>query len=197
VTFKDLQKLLQSNSQNNNVIDLQSRLHDKPFWIFNQEEHKQEDIRTKGQCCFWHIIKPPQKDGHDMPVLPYQKTLFEALQKHKHIWILKSRGIGCSEFLLRYIAWCCIAEIISPISRVCFIVGPRIDLAEDLIARFKALLNNCRNDNYFDRTQSTVAYLNGVRVEAFPSHHVDTMRGLTDVKFILSDESGRPISNLF
>jgi hypothetical protein len=26
-------------------------------------------------------------------------------------------------------------------------------------------------------------------VEAFPSHHVDTMRGLTDVKFILSDES--------
>jgi hypothetical protein len=27
-------------------------------------------------------------------------------------------------------------------------------------------------------------------VEAFPSHHVDTMRGLTDVKFILSDESG-------
>ena len=40
-----------------------------------------------------------------------------------------------------------------------------------------------------DRTQSTVAFLNGVRVEAFPSHHVDTMRGLTDVKWILSDES--------
>jgi hypothetical protein len=41
----------------------------------------------------------------------------------------------------------------------------------------------------YDRTQSTVAFLNGVRVEAFPSHHVDTMRGLTDVKFILSDEN--------
>jgi hypothetical protein len=45
------------------------------------------------------------------------------------------------------------------------------------------------NSDQNDRTQSTVAYLNGVRVEAFPSHHVDTMRGLTNVKFILSDES--------
>ena len=40
-----------------------------------------------------------------------------------------------------------------------------------------------------DRTQSTVAIINGVKVEAFPSHHVDTMRGLTNVKFILSDET--------
>jgi flagellar basal body rod protein FlgC len=41
----------------------------------------------------------------------------------------------------------------------------------------------------FDRTQSTVAIINGVKVEAFPSHHVDTMRGLDNVKFILSDET--------
>jgi hypothetical protein len=122
-----------------------------------------------------------------MPVLPYQKTLYEALQNHKHIWLLKSRGIGVTTFLLRYIAWCCIREIISPMgSRVCIITGPRIDLAEDLIGRFKGLFAPNLEQN---RTQSTVAFLNGVRVEAFPSHHVDTMRGLTDVKFILSDES--------
>ena len=126
-----------------------------------------------------------------MPVLSYQKIIYDALQKHKHIWILKSRGIGCSEFLLRYIAWCCISGKIagSAISRVCFIVGPRIDLAEDLIARFKGLFDDLGGPNHNDRTQNTVAYLNGVRVEAFPSHHVDTMRGLTDVKWILSDES--------
>ena len=55
-----------------------------------------------------------------------------------------------------------------------------------MIARFKGLL---RENLVNDRSQSTVAFLNGVRVEAFPSHHADTMRGLTDVKFILSDES--------
>jgi hypothetical protein len=65
-------------------------------------------------------------------------------------------------------------------ARICIITGPRIDLAEDLIARFKALFQN----KYFesDRTQSTVAFINGVKVEAFPSHHVDTMRGLDNVK---------------
>jgi hypothetical protein len=192
VTFKDLQKAVQSNGQgNNNSLDLIAKLQNKPFWIFDKEVHKQEHIRTNGLCCWWHGIGCTQKDGRDMPVLPYQKTLYEALQNHKHIWILKSRGIGCSEFLLRYIAWCCITRFSRNTSRVCFIVGPRIDLAEDLIARFKSLLlgKNPQKSDFSDRTQSTVAYLNGVRVEAFPSHHVDTMRGLTDVKFILSDES--------
>jgi hypothetical protein len=122
-----------------------------------------------------------------MPVLPYQKILYDALQNHKHIWIKKSRGIGCSEFLLRYIAWSCLQHFAAN-DRVCIITGPRIDLAEDLIARFKGLFIKIYNSPN-DRTQSTVAFLNGVRVEAFPSHHVDTMRGLTDVKFILSDES--------
>jgi late competence protein required for DNA uptake (superfamily II DNA/RNA helicase) len=123
-----------------------------------------------------------------MPVLPYQKILSDALQNHKHIWILKSRGIGVTEFLLRYIAWRYIVEKIFNGSRVCIVTGPRIDLAEDLIARFKGLFANELILARHDRTQSFVAYLNGVRVEAFPSHHVDTMRGLTDVKFI-SDES--------
>jgi hypothetical protein len=77
-------------------------------------------------------------------------------------------------------------KTLESVSLYCFIVGPRIDLAEDLIARFKGLIGRQSTN---DRTSSTVTYLNGVRVEAFPSHHVDTMRGLTDVKFILSDES--------
>ena len=124
-----------------------------------------------------------------MPVLPYQKILYDSLQNHKHIWCLKSRGIGVTTFLLSYIAWCCISGIFSCNARVCIITGPRIDLAEDLIARFKGLFSSESEQNGRDRTQSTVAFLNGVRVEAFPSHHVDTMRGLDNVRFIMSDES--------
>jgi len=187
VTFKDLQKVVQSNTNGQITSDdLQARLLDKPFWIFDRGQHRQEDIRTKGECCFWHIIKPPQKDGHDMPVLPYQKNLYDALQNHKHIWCLKSRGIGVTTFLLRYIAWYCVCNLFGPNSRVCIITGPRIDLAEDLIARFRGLF---REQFPNDRNSSTVTYLNGVKVEAFPSHHVDTMRGLDNVKFIISDES--------
>ena len=41
------------------------RLQNKPFWIWNIEEHKQEDIKTKGDCCFNPIIGLPQKNGVD------------------------------------------------------------------------------------------------------------------------------------
>jgi hypothetical protein len=122
-----------------------------------------------------------------MPLLPYRRTLYDSLQNHKHIWIKKARGIGVTEFLLRYIAWSCFSKY-SANSRVCIVTGPRLDLAEDLIARFKGLLIE-RNYIIPDRTASTVAIVNGVKVEAFPSHRVDTMRGLDNVKFIISDES--------
>jgi hypothetical protein len=164
VTFKDLQKLVQSNGQNLKV-DLQVKLQGKPFWIFDKEQHRQEDIRTKGQCCFWHIIGCPKKNGNPMPVLPYQKILYDALQNHKHIWILKSRGIGVTEFLLRYIAWCCVIKKIIANSRVCIVTGPRIDLAEDLIARFKGLFSQQLTN---DRTSSTLTILMVLEWKPFP-----------------------------
>ncbi len=64
VLFKDLQRLVQSQSGPEQSQLLQ-RLRDKPFWIWNKEQHKQADIRTKGDCCFNHIIRLPQKDSHD------------------------------------------------------------------------------------------------------------------------------------
>jgi hypothetical protein len=47
VTFRDLQKLVQSQSSPGQS-ELLQRLRDKLFWIWNQQQHKQEDIRTKG-----------------------------------------------------------------------------------------------------------------------------------------------------
>ena len=62
-------------------------------------------------------------------------------------------------------------------------------MAEDLIDRFKGLFSRKFSIKENDGTASTVAIVNGVKVEAFPSHHVDTMRGLDNVKFIYCDES--------
>ena len=42
--FKDLQKLVQQSSKSNSEQkELFEKLKDKPFWIWNVEEHKQED----------------------------------------------------------------------------------------------------------------------------------------------------------
>ena len=111
MTFKDLQKLIQSSSQSNpNNTKLLERLANKPFWIWNQEDHRLEDIRTKGDCCFDHIIGLPKKDGIEKPLYDYQKIIYDSLQSHKQLWVKKATGLGITEFMLRFMAWLCLKD---------------------------------------------------------------------------------------
>jgi hypothetical protein len=195
VTFKDLKKRVSVETQQQ-----QSRLFDtlqnKPFWISDREQHKQEDIRTDGDCCFNHIIGLPQKDGIDKPLYDYEQLIFDALVTdnanagNKHIWIKKATGLGISEFMLRFMAWLCLKDNTLSRSQMCIVTGPRIDLAIALIDRMKNLFVSSGKGiaPAFD-TKETVIELNGVKIEAFPSHHLDAMRGLPNVSFILLDEA--------
>ena len=68
MTFKDLKKrIISSLNQQQQQTQSFDKLQNKPFWIWNIEEHKQEDIRTKGECCFNHIIGLPTKEGLEKP----------------------------------------------------------------------------------------------------------------------------------
>ena len=61
---------------------------------------------------------------------------------------------------------------------MCIVTGPRIDLAIALIDRMKRLfLGSSKNltTTTFD-IKETVIELNNVKIEAFPSHHLDAMR---------------------
>jgi hypothetical protein len=119
LTFKDLKKRVSLESITQQQSRLFERLQNKPFWIWNVEEHKQEDIKTKGECCFNHIIGLPQKDGIDKPLLDYERIIFDSLVTHnnnfnssgnKHLWIKKATGLGISEFMLRFMAWLCLKD---------------------------------------------------------------------------------------
>ncbi len=107
---------------------------------------------------------------------------------HTHVWIKKATGLGVTEFMLRYMAWLCFRsapkELIG--SQMCIVTGPRIELAITLIDRLKGLFHGIAAT--FD-TKETVIELNGVHIEAYPSHHLDSMRGLTNVSFIYLDEA--------
>jgi hypothetical protein len=196
VTFKDLKKrvTLETTQQRSKLFE---RLQDKPFWIWNIGEHKQQDIRTKGECCFNHIIGLPQKDGDDKSLYDYEQIIYDALvtqNSNKHLWIKKATGLGVSEFMLRYMAWLCLKDNALSGSQMCIVTGPRIELAIALIERMKGLFLRdglSSGTPKFD-TKETVIELNNVKIEAFPSHHLDAMRGLQNVSFILLDEGGLP-----
>jgi hypothetical protein len=198
VTFKDLKKIvsLQATTAQQQQSRLTKTLHNKPFWIWNIEEHKQEDVKTNGECCFNHITGLPQKDGVDKPLYDYQSMIYDSLvtqngnansHDNKHLWIKKATGLGISEFMLRFMAWLCLKDNALSGSQMCIVTGPRIDLAIALIDRMKGLFRG-KGLLSFD-TKETVIELNGVKIEAFPSHHLDAMRGLPNVSFILLDEA--------
>ena len=113
--------------------------------------------------------------------------LFDTLQNKKYIWIKKATGLGVTEFMFRYMAWLCLKDNTLRGSQICIVTGPRIELAITLIDRMKALFHN-QTGTTFDSKQ-TVIELNGIHIEAYPSHHLDSMRGLTNVSFIYLDEA--------
>jgi hypothetical protein len=54
------------------------------------------------------------------------------------------------------------------------------------IDRLKSIIS--QNSGIMFNTKETVLVLNHCIIEVYPSHHLDAMRGLTDVKLILIDE---------
>ena len=143
----------------------------------------------KSSLSFNHVIGLPRKNGQELPLFDYERLLFNTLENHKHVWIKKATGLGITEFMLRYIAWLCVRDdsLRRQGAQMCIVTGPRIELAIGLIARLKGLFTNELHVT-FD-TKETVIELNGVNVEAYPSHHIDAMRGLPNVSFLFLDEA--------
>jgi hypothetical protein len=61
------------------------------------------------------------------PLFDYQELIYNSLQNKKHLWILKSTGLGISEFFLRYMAWLCLRNNDYQNSQMVIVTGPNID----------------------------------------------------------------------
>jgi hypothetical protein len=88
VTFRDLQKLVQSQQSGPEQSQLFRRLKDKPFWIWDPKQHKHEDLKTRGDCCFNHIIGLPRKDGIEKSIFDYERLpsgTFLAITTHSSL----------------------------------------------------------------------------------------------------------------
>jgi hypothetical protein len=177
-------------TNSNAAEDKLKAIRGKPFWIENPVVHEQTYYSQLGQCCFNHIIGLPVKDGDAKPIFDYEIELFKHLEHgrtnepYKHLWIKKARGLGITEILLRYMGWRALVSNEFHGERFIVVTGPKERIALDLIRRVKHLF-----EDYMTQVPlKDSVVLNGVTIEAFPSHTV-AMRGYEDFKFILLDEA--------
>jgi len=190
MTLKNLSTLLgkyesQLGSTDTEQLELLKGL---PFYDWSEDARKfGKKPNPRTGSTFNHAIGLPHKNGQEYSLFDYEQLLYNELQNHKHLWIKKATGLGVTEFMLRYMAWLCLRSDELRGSQMCIITGPREDLAIGLIDRMKGLFIE-RNLSRFD-TKKTVIELNGCHIEAYPSNHLDSMRGLKDVSFIFMDEA--------
>jgi hypothetical protein len=79
MTWKDLQRVIESQpSSNQNQQQLQ-KLKGKPFWNWASYDHRKEHTKYKGQDCFNHIISPCKKDGVEKTFFDYEYLIYRAL----------------------------------------------------------------------------------------------------------------------
>ena len=88
----------------------------------------------------YHLLGPAQKEGKDMPLLPWQKLFWNMLHERSKIWVKKSRGIGFSTLMLYVIAYKCITEF-KPGDRVVIITGIRIETAADSNKKIQVIVS--------------------------------------------------------
>ena len=85
------------------------------------------------------------------------------------LWVKKATGLGITELILRWIIFQALTNPQLKNSQVCIVTAPRLELAISLIDRINKIFPS-------EDHKATSTTINGVKIEAFPSHHLDTMR---------------------
>lgn len=153
--------------------------------LTDSDDYYWEQFRGLSFHQFWDKIGRPIKNDIAHPIHPYEEKLIEALKTHKYLWVKKATGLGITEFTLRYIAWLCTRDGKLKTAQVVIVTGPRIELAVTLIDRLKAYFPGNKQVLMHKETKVVI---NGCQIEAYPSHHLDTARGLPNVKIVFLDE---------
>jgi hypothetical protein len=169
-----------------------SRL-DLKRWLMQKEGTQPEELTKLIEKCkntdfltFNSIIGLPKKNNVEMPIFDYEQSIIKLLESGtKYLWILKSVGLGISELCLRYILYMCMHNDSLKGKQVVILVGPSIGLAVKLMKRLRRMFEP--HGITFDYKE-TFLVINGVEIECYPSHHLDSFRSLEHPKIIYVSE---------
>lgn len=116
----------------------------------------------------------------------YEKEAYFELFKHRYIRIKKAAGMGMTTFFLGLIAWLCVRDDSYNGEQIVIVTGPRIDLAIEEVERLRDLF---ADTDYTPRKAGAKIWINGCKIEAYPSHTFNSARGLDRCRFFLVDEA--------
>ena len=189
---------------NKDTGSLQLNLRGMPFYVWDQVLHEQLRKLTNNGCCFVDAIGRPvnTKTGQEMPLFPYEyefiRTLFEPAynnppagnpsNRHKHLWVKKSRGAGITELMIYIMLYLPMAypEVYYD-SQMAIVTGIHKTTAIRVIDRMKQkLYQKLRIATDFN---DAVLDINGCIIEAYPAIRPDSYRGLHNLKLVFNDES--------
>lgn len=175
------------------------RLRGSKFWRWDLTitEHRQL-YEAGGQCdCFNCIIGWPEKHGVRHPIYDYEKTVFDKLtaepqgqndKTYKHVWIKKATGLGITEFVLRFMVWLATKDDDLAGSTMCIVTGPNEALAQELVERIRMLFIEFP-EVVFEVSSAKRLRINNVTIQAYPSNHLESARGIPNVSVFFLDEA--------
>jgi hypothetical protein len=162
-------------------------LRDKPFWIWDKAEHREAARKAAGPfCCFNHIVGLPELNSVQHPLYDYQQLVIDKLESNKYIWIKKSTGLGLTETWVRYFSYLACRNNDLQGKRICIIAGIRWETSIEIVDRIRALFNK-KLDITFEGKRTEIV-INGCTISCYPAEHTDSLRGMTDLAYILVDE---------
>src|SRR4030095_14856 len=145
-------------------------------------------VSQEENCCFNHQLGLPEKLDKLHPIYDYELNVIKAIEEHNNIWIKKSRGIGITELVLRYIAWKIVSGNELNNKKVMLVSGTHILHIHDVKTRLQNLF---RKNFPFLQFESKFNELRikDTTVMIFPSRNVKDLRGYDNVAFLFIDEA--------
>lgn len=126
------------------------------------------------------------KTGMPTKIYQYEDELIENTLKYKMMWVKKATGLGITEIYNRFIAWLCTRDDSFRDNQidvaVVIFTGTSTELAVRIIDRIKGLFK----EHEFEERER-IGFINGAKIESFPSSHTKTARGLSPL-FVFVDE---------
>jgi len=152
-----------------------------------------QDSTNKTFREFNEIIGLPRKDQDGFkdvvhPIYDYETDLIKRIMKYQHLWMLKSRGLGITEIILRFLSWLCLSSDSYAGRYFHIITGVTEKKAAMLIQRMENILKFNYPDIKFE-SKYTELKLNQTIIQAFPTKALKDLRGDVNVSYIFIDEA--------